>query len=92
MPPLASATLVGAVVGVLFAPRVSTGGDCRVEPIAHLLFEVITPKVAMSPLTKPDLKISLIRLLKHILYGFRLCSEWYIFGFGGGLNRMKRRN
>ncbi len=29
----------------------------------------------MNPLTEPDVKISLIRLSKHILYGFRLYSE-----------------
>ncbi len=34
-----------------------------------------SPEVAMRPLTEPDLKISLIRLLKHILYGFRLYNE-----------------
>ncbi len=47
----------------------------------------------MSPLTEPDVKISLIRLLKHILYGFRLQSRViYLQAFGSGLNRMKRRN
>ncbi len=52
----------------------------------------------MSPLTEPDLKISLIRLLKHILYGFRFYGfrlqsrVIYLQAFGSGLNRMKRRN
>jgi len=41
---------------------------CRVEPIAHLFCWGNSPEVTMSPLTEPDMKISLIRLFRRVQF------------------------